>query len=176
MDAVRAWFWLCFFSLTWLVPVAWHGLAHTNLPGLPLVLVQTTNVSCLFPGSVAYVPVQYIQVLRPGEARWTTEEDTPYLRMSPFGHRTRFDEMIRKTLDRPGALKSLAVYIARRHYVTTGRHPVAVRFVTGIVLPDLAPRGHFRKPGLHEIDPIRRDVWFTVAFVPLSVDLLRQRP
>jgi hypothetical protein len=174
MSHALHWLWLAVFTLVWLVPVTFHGLARRRLPGAPRLLYQTTNVSCLFVSSAPYVPQQYIQVLRPGETEWVTEEDGHYLRMSPFGYRTRLDEMLRKGLDSRQGMTELADYVARRYAVRTRVAPAAVRFVTGVVLPVPAPEGHFRKPPLAEIPRPRREVWFTRVYQPLPPEVLRK--
>ena len=168
------WLWLAVFSLFWLVPITFSGLAHRRMPGTPRLLYQTTNVSCLFVSSAPYVPQQYIQVLLPGHRDWVTEEDGHYLRMSPFGYRTRYDELLRKNLDNRQAMTELADYVYRRHAMRTRVAPEAVRFVTGIVLPDPKPEGHFRKPPLAAIPRPLREVWFTRVYRPVAPELLRK--
>jgi hypothetical protein len=175
MGAVLPWLWLGVFGLLWLLPVAYHSLAHRPLPGAPPLLLQTTNVSCLFLRPQDYVPVQYIQVLLPGQTDWSTEDDRHYFRMSPFGHRTRFDELLRKRLDSEQALREVAAYVRLRHTRRTGVAPLAVRFVAGIVLNPEDPSGHFVKPPLSEIAPFRREVWFTQVYAQVPLEILRKR-
>jgi hypothetical protein len=175
MANLRAWACLGFFSLVWLLPVGFQGLFHVRFPGAPGPLVTTTSVSCLFLKSSDYVPVQYIQVLLPGATSWVTEDDRRYFGMSPFGYRTRFDEMMRKQLASPRALGELAAFVRTRHAKVTGVAPAAVRFVTGVVLPEPAPCCRFQKPPLEAIDPIRREVWFTQVYAPVARELLKKR-
>lgn len=171
------WFWLLFFSVAWLAPITWHGLLHRPLPGAPVIFDTGTDLSCLFVGNRDYVPVQYFQVLLPGETAWRTEQDAHYLRMSPFGARTRFDEMLRRRLgSKQGAPVELTTWIRKMHGRRTGVEPVAVRIVTGIVLQSPAPAGKFVKPRLEQIPIALREVWFTSVFGPAPEAALRQRP
>jgi hypothetical protein len=169
------WFWLLFFSLVWLLPVAWHGLIPRPLPGLPPLLERASNLSCLFVRAQPYVPVQYIQVLLPGASDWVTEEDGHYLRMSPFGTRNRLDEMLRKSLNTPRAREELTDFVQRAYARRTGVQPVAVRLVTGIALPPFPP-GRFRKPALPEIPHTLRSVWFNRVYAPVPSPVLFKRP
>ena len=175
MAALRPWLSLAFFAVVWLLPVAFQGLFHAALPGAPEPLATATSVSCLFLRSSPYIPVQYIQVLLPEGTTWITQDDTRYFSMSPFGYRTRFDEMMRKQLVTPRALGELAGFIRARHARVTGVAPTAVRFVTGIVLPEPAPSGQVQKPPLDAIDPIRREVWFSQVYAPVAREVLKKR-
>lgn len=169
-------FWLLFFSVTWLAPVSWHGFLHRPIPGAPKLFDSATDLSCLFVADQDYVPVQYFQVLLPGAASWKTEEDGDYLRMSPFGCRTRFDELLRKDLGSQGALLELTTWIRSKHHLRTGIAPLAVRIVTGIVLPTPAPVGRFVKPRLEQIPSPLREAWFTTVFAAAPEAVLRQHP
>lgn len=175
MPARSPWLLLAFFGAVWLYPVAYQGLRHRPAPGIPPLLQQTTNVSCLFLRSSYYTPVQYIQVLGPGATDWTTEDDRDYLRMSPFGFRNRFDELLRKQLANPRALQELAAYVRVRHARRTGNSLVGVRFVTGIVVNEPSPPGRFCKPPIEEIPHVRREVWFTQIYAPVPPEILRRR-
>jgi hypothetical protein len=170
------WVWLSFFSLFWLVPVACWGLLGRGSPISIPGTARMTDAFSLFVVSQDYVPLQYVQVLLPGASAWTTEPDHHYLRMTPFGARTRFDEMLRKGLDNEEALVELAAFVRRRHARRTAVDPVAVRFVTGVVVPRREPLGRFRKPALAEIDHIRRQVWFVRTYREVPAELLAQRP
>jgi hypothetical protein len=174
---VANWFWLLFFSAAWLAPVTWHGLLHRPIPGAPRIFDSGTDLSCLFVTNRDYVPVQYFQVLLPGEGDWRTEEDAHYLRMSPFGARTRFDEMLRRGLGgQQRVVVELTSWIRAMHGRRTGVEPVAVRIVTGIVLQSPAPAGKFVKPRLEQIPIALREAWFTAVFAPAPEAVLRKNP
>lgn len=176
-SAVASWFLLSFFGLFWVFPVFWTGFLRRSspLPSIPRT-ERMTNAFCLFATSQDYVPLQYVQVLLPGAAAWATESDHHYLRMTPFGERTRFDEMLRKRLANGQSLAELAAFVRRRHEARTGTAPIAVRFVTGVSLPEPRPRGRFVKPRLEDIHPIRRSVWYVQAYAPIPRELALQWP
>src|SRR5262245_34196045 len=120
MSRALSWLWLSLFTVAWLLPIAYHSLVRRRLPGTPGLVVPASTCSCIFVTAADWVPLQYIQVLRPGETKWTTEDEGHYLRMSPFGFRTRADEMLRKGLDNEQALRELAFYVRARYARRTG--------------------------------------------------------
>jgi hypothetical protein len=136
------------------------------MPGLPYPLLHLTNISCLFRVSVAHWYYDYIQ-LQPGSgAPWVTLDESEYFRMPAFGHRTRFDEVVRSQLGER-SLQELAVWVRRRY---TERHagepaPAGVRLVSGFFrVGDSIPAGHWRKPPLDSVPADRQEVWYEVRF------------
>jgi len=170
------WGGLAFFSVFWLLPVAWWGATGDVAPFCIPGTERMTSGFGLFIFSQDFVPLQYIQVLLPGASDWTTENERDYLPMSPFGDRTRLDEMLRKSLDSEEALVELAAFVRRRHVLRTGVDPVAIRFVAGVILPSRRPSGRFRKPPLDQIDPIRRWAWWVRSYRRVPPELLQRHP
>jgi hypothetical protein len=155
------------FCLLWLLPITYHGLHGGNpMPGWPYPLVHLTNISCLFKASVPVWYYDYIQVQpRPGQP-WVTLDEHDYFRMPAFGHRTRFDEMVRRQLG-DLSLQEVLIWV-RGRYVE--RHPgepapLALRLVSGYFrVGDAIPAGRWRKPPFASVPADRQQVWFELRF------------
>ena len=169
------WLWLLFFSVFWLLPMASRAVLDRPAPLAPRIIDSSANF-CLFRNSQDFVPVQYIQLLLPGATEWTTAEEGEYFSMSPFGARTRLEEMLRKGLDSQRSMFEVAAFVRQRYGRREGVLPLGVRFVTGVVLPDAFPDGRFRRPALSEIHHTRRDVWFVALYGPVSPEVVSRRP
>lgn len=155
------------FCLLWLLPITYHGFhGGERMPGFPYPLLHLTNISCLFRVSIAHWYYDYIQVQLGSGAPWVTLEEGDYFRMPAFGHRTRFDEVVRRQLG-ARSLQELAVWVRHRY---RERHagaaaPVGLRLVSGFFrVGDPIPAGHWRKPPLHSVPADRQEVWYEVRF------------
>lgn len=172
---MRNWLWLVLFSVFWLLPMVSRALVDRPAPTAHPIIDAYANF-CLFQYSQDFIPIQYIQLLLPGDTDWTTAAEGEYFSMSPFGARTRFEEMLRKRLDNQRALAEVAAFVRLRYARREGVLPLGVRFVTGVALPSAYPESGFSRPALSEIHHTRRDVWFAVLYEPVSPEIARRRP
>ncbi len=158
---------LALFSVIWLLPITYHGFhAGERMPGWPFRLVHLTSISCLFRTSMPAWFYDYVQVQGRAGDPWVTLDESQYFQMPAFGHRTRFDELLRRTLgDR--SLHELLAWVRARY---AARHPgqpppEGMRLVAGhFRVGEPIPAGHWRKPPLDEVPPDRREIWYELRF------------
>jgi hypothetical protein len=134
----------------------------------------------LFIYASSHWEYDFIQVQPEPGGEWVTVPDAPYLKMAPFGYRTRFDEYARKGMVQEASLEQFAVWVRKRHAdLLPERRPLAgMRLVTVTDQPTLnVPIGHWRKPPLSSFPPEARWIGYAKIFeVPGSggVDAKRQ--
>lgn len=161
------------FTVGWLLPIPWVGLAREQVPLVGRWLNHNYRTACLFPRAVTGWPSFYVLARLEGTTGWTELRDTDYSRMELFGHRTRLERMLgRSVLERHAMLQRqrIAEFVRTRYgRLYPDRPPLeAVQFVyVRLLVGDslLVAPGPWRKPSLEAIpDPYRVRVLSTHRF------------
>ena len=149
----------------------YRGLTNRPMPGMPRALSFVQNVSALFPSGMKFWRVDYIQILPQGSQAWITVPESDYFQMTPFGHRTRLNQLFNITTSTgksSSRLQAEAAAWIRVRYIA--QHPDrpkpdAVRFVSAqYPVGRDAPLGYWRKPELTSFPPQNRFVMSTHRF------------
>lgn len=140
--------------LFWVVPIAEGAFNAAPNAAWPIIIRDTSTVSCLFRHRPERWSFFYLQTRRDNDG-WRFWDEHEYFPMEPFGHRTRFDRFMDRwgTRHLPARDDLVRWLIARDRELHPQLSPiVSVRFlfVTQAIRADQPPRGHWQKP-----DPTR---------------------
>ena len=155
------------FTVFWLVPVAFHGLNGGRVTALmPLAVLQFTNVTCLFTGSMLAWPVEYIEAQTGPGVPWIELPERDYFAMEVFGHQTRLRQLAQRGLP-PLAFHEAAGWV-RARYAELHPHDPPL-FVVRFVVTEHKPggevfQGGWKKPPLEPVPFSERRVWYTRVF------------
>ena len=111
------------FIVVWLIPMAYAGLFHKNVPYAPNYLNYLYRVACLFTKRTSSWSNYYFQVQLKGNSEWIALPEEDYFKMQTFGYRTRFHRMMvhSRQQGRHGMLQrqSIAEFIKERYIYTS---------------------------------------------------------
>jgi hypothetical protein len=153
-DRVAVWL----FTFLWLLPVLYVGTTR-RAPPFPRLLVQLTNVTCLFTRAQPVWAAYYVQIRTSHDGPWIELDTRPTFGLQPFGHRTRLDRYLVAwgTKKHAAARDELAQWLMREH---ERRHPetrpaLELRFVLAsiAVRTDRPPAAAWSKPPLDQVPP-----------------------
>lgn len=123
----------------------------------PPFLSNLSRVACLFTKSVPAWGDWYFQIRFKRRIEWVTLEESDYSTLEPFGHHTRLNLMLSKSLPGDDSVQrqAMAEFIADRYYELNPESPPieAVRFVRVIHRSNAtlaAEKGPWRKRPLED--------------------------
>ncbi len=159
---------LSLFTVFWLAPLVFHGLNGGRVTAwMPVAILQSTNVTCLFTHSILDWPVEYIEAQTGPGVPWVQLRDQDYFAMEVFGHQNRLRQLAQRGLP-PLAFHEAAAFVRARYAELHPREPplFVVRFVVAPHRPGReAYEGGWTKPPLDPVPYAERRVWYTRVFM-----------